>query len=204
MEDENFFGEESDSDNDNKIKRELKSKLRANKDDYDHDLMGDDEDRIHLSGLTEIEREKILMERHAQREDRLRKKELLDKLNRKKGEEKYGVAVSFLLHLFVNLLEAFLLKPRLIAFFWILIFPQFLFPIFFPYFFLNQIRETTRRETDVRRVLAIVRATTQMRRTTTVMMTMVTTMARGRENLKEEVLTQTLRSLNLRRNRERS
>ena len=93
MQEENFYGDESDSDSQNDIKKQLKSTIKASSDNYDKDLMGDNQDREYLLSLTELEREKILMERHAKREDLSRKKELLDKLNKKKGEERYGVAV---------------------------------------------------------------------------------------------------------------
>ena len=66
MEQENYFG---DSDSDNEIQKELKNNINANEDNFDEDLMGDEEDRKYLASLTELEREKILMERHAKRED---------------------------------------------------------------------------------------------------------------------------------------
>jgi hypothetical protein len=67
MQEENFFGD-SDSDQDN-IQKQLQNKVNAAKDSFDEDLMGDAEDRQHLAGLTELEREKILMERHAKRQE---------------------------------------------------------------------------------------------------------------------------------------
>lgn len=85
MEEENFFGE-SDSDNENQIQKQLKTNINAAKDDFAEDLMGDADDREHLQGLTELQREEILMQRHAKREEHQRKKELLDKMSRQKVE----------------------------------------------------------------------------------------------------------------------
>lgn len=55
--------------------------------------MGDEEDRKMLASLTMLEREKILTERQTKRDDLRRKKEALEKLNRKRGEERFGTKV---------------------------------------------------------------------------------------------------------------
>lgn len=47
--------------------------------------MGDEEDRKYLDSLPELEREKILNERHAKREENKKKKELLERLNEERG-----------------------------------------------------------------------------------------------------------------------
>lgn len=74
--------------------RGIKKLTKASIDGYDDDLMGDDEDRQFLAGLTELEREKILTERQNKRDDLRRKKEALEKLDRKRGEERFGNKVS--------------------------------------------------------------------------------------------------------------
>jgi len=48
--------------------------------------MGDDEDRKFLESLPELEREQILHSRHEKKMDIQRKKELLDRMNRERGE----------------------------------------------------------------------------------------------------------------------
>ena len=93
MQDENYFGD-SDDDNNN-LKQELKNNLDLEEDNFDDDLMGGEEDRKMLAQLTELEREQILMARHKKREDMLRKKELLDKLNKQKAQERSGLRGDF-------------------------------------------------------------------------------------------------------------
>lgn len=80
MQEENYFGD-SDEENSN-LKQQLKHNINLEEDNFDDDLMGGEEDRQMLAKLTELEREEILMERHKKREDMLRKKELLSKLDK--------------------------------------------------------------------------------------------------------------------------
>lgn len=46
-------------------------------DGFDQDYLGDDEDRAYLQSLTELEREKILAERHRKREEKIKENNLL-------------------------------------------------------------------------------------------------------------------------------
>lgn len=74
--DENLFDEKGELDK--RIKRGKKEKGgRYFEDGFDEELMGDEADRDRLNEMTELEREKILMDRHQKREELLKKRELL-------------------------------------------------------------------------------------------------------------------------------
>lgn len=63
---------------DKRIRRGKKEKgARLFEDGFDEELMGDQADRDRLNELTELEREKILMDRHQKREELLKKRDLL-------------------------------------------------------------------------------------------------------------------------------
>jgi hypothetical protein len=100
--DENFMDEssyEEEAPRRNAPRSNARKLLKTSIDGYGDDLMGDDEDRENLAKMTELEREKILMERQNKRDELKRRKEALEKLDRKRGQERFGNKVKLFFYL---------------------------------------------------------------------------------------------------------
>ena len=95
-EDENYMDESSSEEGPrrNTNRGGAKQKFKPSIDGYADDLMGDDEDRQNLASMTELDREKILGERQSKRDELRRRQEALDKLDRKRGQERFGTKVT--------------------------------------------------------------------------------------------------------------